>query len=75
MDFVIWLWVFATWIFVAVSASDIGGSKGYSAAGWFVLGVLFGVFALLVVGFREPKRKAPAKAAAAWPGEDGSPPA
>ena len=51
------LWAAATWFFVAVMVAHIAVSKGYGWGAWFVLGVLFGVFALLVSGFREYKEQ------------------
>ena len=52
------LWAEATWFFVAVVVAHIAVSKGYGWGARFVLGVLFGVFALLVIGFREHKGQA-----------------
>ena len=40
-------------IFHALACSDIADSKGYSGVSWFILGGLFGVFALLAIGFSE----------------------
>lgn len=51
------LWAAATWFFVAVMVAHIAVSKGYGLGAWVVLGVLFGVFALPVIGFREHKEQ------------------
>jgi hypothetical protein len=37
------------WIVMAFVCSAIAGSKGRSVVGWFVLGFLFSIFALLIV--------------------------
>lgn len=37
------------WIGLAVATAAIADAKGRSAFGWLVAGVLFGVFALIVV--------------------------
>lgn len=43
MEFVVFFWLGC-----AVCASIVASSKGRSGFGWFLLGLLFGVFALLV---------------------------
>lgn len=49
------VWAVALWLFVAAATGDVAASKGYSRAGWLLLGLAFGVFALVAVGFREPR--------------------
>ena len=39
------------WIGCGVFSAIIAGSKGRSFGGWLVLGLIFGVFALLAAGF------------------------
>lgn len=42
------------WLTVAGFTAMIASSKGRSGFGWFVLGALFGILALLAVGFMPP---------------------
>ncbi len=43
-------------VLCAIAASKVAESKGRSILGWFVLGALFGIFALIVVAcLRSPK--------------------
>ena len=42
------------WILCALPCALIANSKGRSAITWLVLGGLFGIFALLTVGFMAP---------------------
>lgn len=37
------------WGFFVVLASFLGSEKGYSALGWFIMGLLFGPIAVLIV--------------------------
>lgn len=37
------------WLAFAILSAIIGGSKGRSAIGWLLLGIVFGVFALIAV--------------------------
>lgn len=37
------------WLFLAVLTAVVASSKGRSAFGWFLLGCLFGIFALIIV--------------------------
>ena len=39
--------------FHAFACAHVADTKGYSWGGWFILGALFGVFALLAVGLCE----------------------
>lgn len=48
--------IIALWIFCAFVSAWLAEQKGYSRASWFLLGALFGVFALLAIGFA-PKRE------------------
>ena len=54
------------WIGCGVFSAIIAGSKGRSFGGWLVLGLIFGVFALLAAGFMpkvEEQNDAPEEAA------------
>lgn len=37
------------WVVVAVLCAVIASNKGRSAVGWFLLGAIFGIFALLII--------------------------
>ena len=50
--------VAAVWAICAVFSAVIANSKGRSAGGWFILGGIFGVFALFSVGVM-PKLEPP----------------
>lgn len=45
------------WIICGVFSAIIASSKGRSGLGWLVMGLIFGVFALLFVGFMPPSPK------------------
>lgn len=45
----------AVWGFCAFGAAWVADTKGYSYTGWLLLGVLFGPFAVLVVGLAASK--------------------
>ena len=42
------------WIICGIGAATIASSKGYSGCWWFVIGMLVGPLALLIVGFMAP---------------------
>ena len=42
---------FLLWIGCGIFAAIVAGGKGRSFGGWLVLGLIFGIFALLAVGF------------------------
>jgi Na+/melibiose symporter-like transporter len=44
----------AVWLLVAVCTMVIASRKGRNALGWFVLGAIFGVFALILVAVLGP---------------------
>lgn len=41
--------LFLVWMLLAVVAMFIAQSKGRNMGGWFVLGLIFGIFAVIVV--------------------------
>jgi hypothetical protein len=43
------------WIAFAVLTALAANTKGRSAGGWFVLGIIFGIFALIAVLVMEKK--------------------
>lgn len=43
--------IFIMWLTVAGFTAAVASSKGRWGFGWFCLGALFGVFALVAVGF------------------------
>ncbi len=45
------------WLIFAVWAGVWASSKGYSGLGWGLLGLIFGVFAVIIVAFK-PKKEA-----------------
>lgn len=53
------------WLTCAVFTAVIASSKGRSGLGWFLIGCLFGIFALLAVGFMPAQKKEDAKQASA----------
>ena len=46
------------WLMFAITAAVIGSAKGRSGFGWFILGLPFGIFAVLIVACL-PSLKAP----------------
>lgn len=48
--------LFLFWFGCAVAAGIVGAAKGRSGFGWFLLGVLFSLFALIVVACLPSKR-------------------
>lgn len=47
-------WALCIWLICGVGAAAIANSKGRSTFWWFVLGVLIGPLAILIVGFMAP---------------------
>lgn len=45
------------WILCGVFTAIIASNKGKSGLGWLVMGLIFGIFALLFVGFMPPSPK------------------
>lgn len=48
--------LFAIWLACGVFSAIIAAAKGRSFFGWLILGCIFGIFALLAVGFMPSKR-------------------
>lgn len=42
------------WVACAIACGVIASNKGRNVAGWVVLGILFGIFAVLVLAFLKP---------------------
>jgi hypothetical protein len=42
------------WLFMAVCTALIASRKGRNAVGWFLLGAVFGIFALIIVAILGP---------------------
>lgn len=40
---------FILWLIMAVLAAGIASHKGRSVGGWFIIGLVFGIFAVIVV--------------------------
>ena len=47
-------WVVIFWLICGIGAAVIAENKNRSGCGWFVVGVLIGPLALLIVGFMSP---------------------
>jgi hypothetical protein len=47
--------ILAVWLICGIAAACVASSKRRSGLGWFALGLLFGPFAFLTVGFMAPK--------------------
>lgn len=47
--------VIASWLFVPFRCAYIAHSKGRSQRAWFLRGLLFNLFVLLVIGFADKK--------------------
>lgn len=47
------------WIAFAVVSAIVAGSKGRSAFGWFILGAIFGIFAMILVIVLPSQKVAP----------------
>ncbi len=54
-----WIFVIGFWVLCGIGASLIADSKNLGSCGWFFLGVIFGPFAILIVGFMAPTIKKP----------------
>ena len=48
-------WAVLAQVFLALASADVAHRKGYSGFAWGVLGLVFGVLALLAIGFRPAK--------------------
>lgn len=57
--------LYLVWFACAIFTGIIANSKGRNGAVWFLLGCLFGIFALLAVGFMPAQKKEEAKQASA----------
>lgn len=44
-----WFWSVFIWIFLGILCSIIAGRKNRSVGAWLVLGILFGIFALIII--------------------------
>lgn len=55
-------WIIA-WIACGVFSAVIASGKGRSGIGWLILGLIFGIFALLAAGFMPAAAQADAEAA------------
>lgn len=50
--------ILVIWLLCAIAAAAIAGGKGRSVLGWLLLGLLLGIFAVIIVACL-PSRKAP----------------
>lgn len=51
--------IFLIWLLFAIATASIAETKGYSVGGWFVLGLVLGVFALIIIAFMPPRWERP----------------
>lgn len=49
--------IFLLWVLCAIVSAVIASSKGRSAFGWFILGMLISVFAIVLVAVLPSKKK------------------
>ena len=49
--------LFIFWLAIAIITGIAANARGRSGGGWFVLGLLFGIFALIAVLVMERKEK------------------
>ena len=49
------IYILGFWLLCGIGSALIAGSKNRGSCGWFILGILFGPIALLIIGFMEAK--------------------
>jgi len=62
---------FIIWLGCAIVSAVIASSKGRSGGGWFILGAIFGIFALVAVAFMPAVAKPEPAAGTAKPEPSG----